>query len=221
MSRCSLWLTSHPGRPAVYICSAEMSVGAIERIAGGHWAALWGETEKKEEFFRVFLKLNPFDSRVQELKRLEIPAFSGTGLFHAFEAGTQDHCERGASARPLSAKWRRLRPLRQWSHSRIPISPFIPGQLQPLPSLISQGATKLNYEYNHLAAVSLPVCLSALHIECACCAGTLCWPIYYNGHCSTGGVKCTFPHNGCDCNEVVKAERAKNEGRRKKVDKRH
>lgn len=172
----------------------------------------------KKKSFGSFLKLNPFDSRVQKLNRLEIPSFFGTGLFHAFEAGTQDFCERGGGgARPLSAKWRRLRRLRQWSRSPIPISPFIPGQLQPLPSLISLGPTKLNYKYNHLAAVSLPVCLSALHIECACFAGTLCWPIYYNGYSSTGGGKCTFPHNGSDCNEVVKAERTKNERRKKQI----
>lgn len=82
------------------------------------------------------------------------------------------------------------------------------------------GPTKLNYKYNHLAAVSLPVCLSALHIECGGFAGTLCWPIYYNGHCSTGGGKCTFPHNGSDCNEEVKGEGTKTEGR-KRVEKRH
>lgn len=83
----------------------------MERIAGGDRAALWGEMEKKS--FWSFLKLNPFNSRVQKLKRLEIPAFIGAGRFHAFEAGPQDLCERGASARPLSAKWRRLRRLRQ------------------------------------------------------------------------------------------------------------
>lgn len=53
--------------------------------SGGDQVALWGETEKKS--FWSFLKLNPFDSRVQKLKRLEIPAFFGAGRFHAFEAG--------------------------------------------------------------------------------------------------------------------------------------
>lgn len=73
-----------------------MNVGAMERIAGGgERAALWGETEQKKSLWS-FLKLNPFDSRVQKLKRLEIPAFFGAGRFHAFEAGPQDRCERAA-----------------------------------------------------------------------------------------------------------------------------
>lgn len=75
----------------------------MERIAGEEGTELHCvEKWKKKMSFWSFLKLNPFDSRVQKLNRLEIPAFFGTGRFHAFEAGTQDLCERGASARPLS-----------------------------------------------------------------------------------------------------------------------
>lgn len=128
MSHCSLWLTSHPGHPTVYICSAELSVKEMGR-KGRDRACNGGE---KKSFFFTFLHLHPFNLRVQMFVSF-LSAFSGADIvFFVFKFGLVNPCVYTISARhyPCSqvvSSW--TSQSRQCSCSPILITLFIPGQL--------------------------------------------------------------------------------------------
>lgn len=75
MSRCSLWLTSHPDHPADYICSAELSAKETDRK--GSDRACIGE---KRVSWLSGTYIHLLDLRVQVFCSRTLSALSGTNI---------------------------------------------------------------------------------------------------------------------------------------------